>query len=653
MADFTFIPGESFNGAIARWADKVGDIESMIEITSHAGVVYNHRQSAPSASPAEIDALAFAMGVDARELHARAMPRAVPDPYSRYDRQMVHGVAIPIYLLEKRIRRFSPGAFSKSLNDEDIACAYDRAVWHIRAFPFCSETWETLVEKCPDSTCEKLLGWRRTLGIDRCEHCMADLKTAHTDVVPEELRPSLYAAVGLVDHRPERRAESLALLPERISRMGPAVALDLLVNLITVIDPTLKTDPAILFFKPKPLQICRAVAGAWEMMVGWPHALMEFASTRVATRTTKHSDGNEGRTIRFLTPRRNTGISPELADLIAEWRAHVDIDGPNGPAILERTRCITAATELTGLGTAEVSDLRRSKALPSVFVIHKGRPEPRFPADSFATISKILEDRVSMWGARLAIGVQCNGIEQLVAMRLLKREEHPYVDARYEEMQIVGSSIDDLGARLAAESCGDPEICNLPLHSAMKAIGGRLKPWGPAFHALLDRSLPPEERLEFVLASAAGPLSRRVLIAKADVERVSALIFDPDDPAHERMTYADTMSKIDAGEVLNLGFRQSIPLLSGIPTRAGTRDKLVPVAYVLELAKAHMSASEMGMRRGMSPHSAWREARINNVLTLGPGGLCRRDAEKKIFGKDWDQKEIFAWRILKTTPSLD
>ncbi len=113
MTDFTFIPGESFNGAIARWADEVGGVESMIEITSHAGVVYNHRQNAPSASPDQIDALAIAMDVDARELHTRATPRMEPDPTSRYDRHMVHGVAIPIYLIEKRIRRFSPRGLSQ------------------------------------------------------------------------------------------------------------------------------------------------------------------------------------------------------------------------------------------------------------------------------------------------------------------------------------------------------------------------------------------------------------------------------------------------------------------------------------------------------------------------------------------------------------
>ena len=38
VADFAFIPGESFNGAIARWADEIGGVEWTIEITGPAGV---------------------------------------------------------------------------------------------------------------------------------------------------------------------------------------------------------------------------------------------------------------------------------------------------------------------------------------------------------------------------------------------------------------------------------------------------------------------------------------------------------------------------------------------------------------------------------------------------------------------------------------
>jgi hypothetical protein len=628
MADFTFIPGESFNGGVARWADEVGAVERMIDITSCAGVVYNNRQTAASAAPAQIESLAIAMGVDPRELHKRAMPRTDPDATRRYDRHIFHGVTIPNYLIEKRIRRFSPGGFAKSLATKDIACAYDRAVWHIRAFPFCTDTWEILLDRCP--FCQKHPGWGHTLGIDWCERCMTDLKSATADFVPKDIRPALAAAVGLVDHHPDRRAASLANLPERISRMGPTFALDLLVNLLPVIDRTLPTDPAFIF-KAQRLQLCYAVASAWQMMAGWPGSMKEFASERIATRTAKHSDGNGGRTIRFLTPRRNTGTSSELADFIAEWRAELDLDGPNRPSILERTRSLDEVCKLTGLGTSEVADLRRRRALPTEFVIHKGRPEPRFPADALEIISDRLTVRIPIERARLAVGVPCNGIEQLVAMRLLEREEHSFITARYAAMQIVASSLDDLVDRLTAAASGDPRACNLPLHSAMKAIGGRLKPWGPVFHALRDSSLQPDERIDFVLAPGVAPLSRRVLIAEADIERIRALIFDSADPCHKQIAYAETMSKIDAAETLNLGFRQSTALLSTIATRSGSHHKLVPVTYVLELAMTHMPASEIGMRLGISPHSAWREAKAKNVLKLGPGGLCRSDAEKKIF----------------------
>ena len=626
MTDFIFIPGESFNGAVARWADEA-DFERMIDVTSHAGVVYGHRQYVPYATPEQIAALAHVMSCEADELLVRATPRTEQDPSSRYDRHLFHGVAIPSYLIEKHSRRYAPRGLVKSLADKHIGHAYDRAVWHIRAFPFCTESWQTLRDTCPE--CGKRPAWRQTLGIDRCEHCMADLKTAHAGVVPKVLRPSLTAAAGLVDHDPGRRSASLALLPERISKAGPSVALDLLVNLLPVVDPTLATDPVLLFAAPT-LQICGAVAAAWRVMVGWPDAMGALTSARIATRTDRHNDGNAGRTIRFLSPKRNTGVSSELQALIAEWRVDVDLDGPNGDAILKRTRSITDVAQSSSIGSQELSDLRHRNAFPTVFVLDHGRPEPRFPVEVFQTIVNLGRVRMSMAAARLAIGVSCQGIEQLVAMRLLDQEDHPFVLARYGTMQIVASSIDRLERQLAAGAHGDPEICTLPLYSAMKAVGGRLKPWGPVFAALVDGSIPPGTKLNYALASHSGPLSRRILIDPSDLRRVCQMAFEARDRSFRQISYSETMSKIDATEVLNLGFSKSVPLLGAIRTAPGTHEKLVPVAYVLDLARTHISAGELAARRGVSRQYALRDARRAGVPNLGPGGFCRREGEKHL-----------------------
>lgn len=627
---FAFIPGESFNGAVARWADQVGGLERMSELTAVAGVTYGHRQNAASASSEQIGALAAAMQVDPRELIVRAAPRVDPEPTSRYDRHLLHGVSIPNYLLEKNVRRYSPAAFEMSLRDKDVGVAYHRGVWQVRAFPYSTESWETLLDRCP--SCGKRPGWQHTLGIDFCEGCMADLKTAEAEVVPRNIRAPLAAAVGLVDHHPSRRAASLSLLPAPISDLGATFALELLVNLLPVADPGIPTNPIGLPGVPS-LQLCRAVALSWEVMIAWPDGMSALASDRIATRLARHTDGNGGRTLRFLNQRRNTGISEQLSALIAEWRDGIDMDGPNREAILDRTRSITQAALLTGLGSAIVADLRRQRAIPTTFVLDGARPQPRFPAHVFDEFSELMKTRIPLERARLPIGVTCNGVEQLVAVRLLDQEEQAFIKARYQGMQIVEASIRRLENMVVAGATGDPAICMLPLHSAMKAVGGRLKPWGPVFRALVDGTLPDSERLPYVLATGKEALSRRILVPADAVPRIRSMYFDPRAPENRQIVYADTMSKIDGGETLNLGFSQSIPLLSAIRTKTGTREKLVPVAYVLDLAMKHISTSELAARRGVTKQRAYWDAVAKKVPDLGHGGFCRATAEADFFGR--------------------
>lgn len=167
----------------------------------------------------------------------------------------------------------------------------------------------------------------------------------------------------------------------------------------------------------------------------------------------------------------------------------------------------------------------------------------------------------------------------------------------------------------------------------MKAVGGRHKPWGPVFRALVDETLPAGKRLPYVLVPGKEPLSRRILVPADSVHRVRAMHFDPRDHAFRQIVYSDTMSKIDAGETLKLGFSQSIPLLAANRTKTGTRERLVPVAYVLDLAMKHISSSELAARRGVTNQRAYRDAIGRKVPDLRPGGFCRTTAEAEFFGK--------------------
>jgi hypothetical protein len=624
MTDFAFIPFESFNGAVSRWADQVAGLEKLGEITSHAGVIYGHRQTAPFASPDHIRALAAAMNVDAAELLARATPRISAQVTGAQDRHNFFGTLIPSFLIAKNFRRYAPGAFARSLADPDIGTAYDRAIWHIRLFPFDIDTWEFLLDRCPSPDCNVRPGWQHTLGIDFCAACMADLKKASTSHVLEELRPQLELAVGLVHPDPIRRAASLAALPPILAEAGAATTLDLIMRLIPVVDPSMDTQIANNLKSP-PAQLARAVAAAWKIVAGWPRTMNAMISTRIATRTARHSDGNAGRTLRFVALKRIADMPPALSPIVSAWRESISLQGPNRDQILESTRSITDAARIIGLGSGAVAGLRRSGILATIFVLDQNRAEPRFSTWEFEDLERRYGVRTPIDSARQPLGVSWHGVEQLVAMKLLQRETHPFFEARYGAMQIVASSVEALIDSIASSPTGDPTQCTLPLHSAMKAVGKRMKPWGPALAALLDGTLP------YVVADRAAPLTRCILVQPVAKAFLRTLKFDPMDAALERITYATHMSKVEAGETLNLGFSQSIPLLRQIKTATGTKRKLVPVHYVLDLADIHISSTELAARRGVTTQRAYHDAIKAGIPDLGPGGFCRTAAEKAFF----------------------
>lgn len=613
MTEFTFIAGESFNGAVARWADEVCGLERTSDVAAAAGIPYGVWQQVAMVPEEEIRALASFMEVDPAELLTRATPRI--ETTAGLPRHAFFGTTISTILLEKRYRRFTPAALAKS--------AHDRALWSVRLLPFCSETWEVLVDRCP--YCGKRPGWQRTLGIAYCDSgCMTDLRTATTTVVPEEIQGPLEEIVGLVHPDPEKRRATMALLPPVLAEAGPAASLELLTRLAPVVDPKLPGKTTDLV-KSDPIQLSRALAEAWEIAREWPDAMTAFATKRIAARPTRYSDGNGGRTSRFANPPIGSEHPRLIIPLVSAWRDSLDLHGPRSDQLMEVTRSNMEAARQVGLSSREVADIRRRNGLQTVLVLDQGRALPRFDAAELATVAALQRTRMPIGRARLKLGISCHGVEQLVAMGLIDQEMNSFINIRYRDMHIVPSSVTALEAEVTSSVRGDPDLCTVSLQRAMKVIGGCLKPWGPAFAALLQGSL------DYVVRTGSEPLVRRVMLAKTSIRNIEALSFAPHAAGNLPITYAEMMSKVDAMEVLNTGGAQTAVLLSPIKTRAGAHHKRVPVSFVLELAAAHISSIELAMRRGVSEKRAYHDALVDGVPNLGPGGFCRVTAEERYF----------------------
>ena len=608
---FAFIPGESFNGAVARWAANSW-IERMVDVTCAAGISSRVRQTAAGADEDAIRALAAEMEVDPEELLIRATPKVDGGP--GFGTRLFCGLRVPTAMVEGFVRRHAPAAFLLPNG------RHHRALWDLRLLPVCAQTGQPLQERCWSETCVgRRVGWQRTFGIATCEHCMGDLSSAHVDPIPTALLNAYRPIARLFD--PVRRPDSLALLPPSLSTDGGQLAADLLIRLVRVVDPAVGHDRRGLH-REDPVRACEALVRAWDMMKGWPNAFHDLALARMLARTKRHDDGNGGQTVRFLKIEEGPTVSPGLAALVAPMRDAIHLRGPDGAAIAATTCRIKEASVILGLGTAEVAQLRRNRSLRSVLVIDDDRPQPVFDRAELVALAAAIASRQGFDFIASRLGISHHGVEQLADMGLIDVHDHPFHLDRYGVLQSTAASFGSLQSDLASRQAAALPKVKVSLRQAMKRVGGRRKPWGPAFRELLGRRVP------YLIAPGGKPLTQRILIAASDAPEIAALAFRPSVPV--RFAFADMMSKQDAGETLNLAAKQCTEHFASVPTKVGQRAKSLPVADVLATAARSITPTEVAARLGTSAQSAYARLRAEGVPSHGIVGFCRTTAEEAL-----------------------
>lgn len=602
---FSFRDDESFNGGLARWASE-RFIDRLIDVTAIAGVEYGHRQDAALFRLGGMDALAEAVGVPVEALIRRATP-----PVGAGGAHLFFGIAIPRHDLEVQHRRYSPAALAIH--------PYDRAIWHVRTLPTCVETGQFLIDSCPSPECGVRQGWYHTPGIDRCDRCLEPLVLAESGTVPDEQRIPLDLAIGLVHPDHLKRSASLGQLPDRVAVLGPSGAYELLMRLLPVACPDLPRRH--LLHTAAPAKLAEAMAGAWPLLATWPAGFIAHADKLIMAAPRRHIDGNSGATVRFLNLARSNSAPAPVAIAIGEVRAQLDL--AENPSLAKRNETVKQVARVVGRGTAIVAGLRRHGAIPARFAINKGRPVALLDGAEIEAIEATLDDRMPLEKARLPLGVSVHGIEQLVSLGHLQELAHPFFRARYGAMQISAASVGNfLRAVEAAAGIADDRP-RISLHSAFKAVGGRLKPWGPAFDALLSA------RVGFTLVPGDEPISKRMMLRPNACVVLAELTFSP--LQFPQIAFETAMSKIDAMETLNLGASQVTQLLSPIKTKTGTHARTVPVDYVERLARDHITSTELAARRGVSMKRAYHDAISVGVPIKGRGGFCRERAETEFF----------------------
>ncbi|URW75061.1 hypothetical protein M9980_10890 [Sphingomonas donggukensis] len=586
------LPGESADGLVARVA--AGEFANRtFEITSMAGADFTHRAAVSRQDARGISIVADCLRVDPEDLAQRCA--VVQGGPQRTRRNAFFGTSIDALHVVTTVRRFAPASL--------VISEHHRALWMLRPLPFCEETWQFLAQNCPNPHCGFTQRWQLTNGVGLCDSCGEPLTRAQAEVVPHALRTNLGHAVGLVHPDPERRSQSLGLLPPEISKLPLGNLFDLMCALAGVFDPEVRfksSRRAIDPNAPHPL-VAAAMAGAWSVLSTWPEGFERLAGDRLATRVGRFGDGNSGATLDFLLTPSRTKLAPDVASVIEQMRERLSGNATDGYHV-------RVAAARTGSTASAMAAARRRGEVPTVFHLNGRRVLPLIERTAIDAMTSMV--RTPHRYAAAHLGVTFRAVEELILCGLLEAGGQPLSRSTMET--VTQASLKRLTDDIRG-AAGPARKDAIPMRHAMRSVGGRLKPWAAAIQAMLAGSL------KFQMDDTEGPLMNRVAVPPDYVNLIISLADIADDAARP---FATMMSKGDAADALNLMPRQYETVLQKWPSSNGW-ERTVPVAAVENMLRIFASASEIAHRLSIPAAAVRRRMREQGVARLSDAGYDR------------------------------
>ncbi|MFD1787566.1 hypothetical protein ACFSC3_08280 [Sphingomonas floccifaciens] len=556
------LPGESADGLLGRVA-AAECATRMLDFTRVAGASFSHHAALSRQEPEGVRLVARCIGADPDDLAERCTVTSLETREIAF-----FGLRIDPRHVAGSVRRYAPASLAAS--------PHHRALWMLKPFPFCEETWQLLVEHCPSPHCGAVQHWRWTNGIDLCDRCGEQLTRARADEIPEDLRQNLLDALGLFHPDPSRREASQSLLPDGLARLDGGALLDLLSAIAGVVDPCIRyaSNKRVLDQAAPPSAVTAAVASAWSMMVGWPERFERLIGERLSTREGRFGDGNDGATLAFLNLPRRSKMRSDARHAVSLLCDRLENNAASG------YRTMDAASRLS-VNASELTAARRRGDIPTVF--HLGLPQRRpVPLVERSAIDRLAgRQMVPRFAVEVLLGASSQTVDALVATGVLEAAMFAPGDVGG---RIYRESVDAFVARLAAAS-RTIDCETIPLRTAMRIVGGRFKPWPEALSAMLAGRIA----FEF------DPNAKTVVDGIRVATETAALLLGLPSADGAGTPTPMTLLKAEAIEILNLRLSAGATVLGdwkGTRTRSGE----VPTSFVLDLAKTHIAPAEAALR---------------------------------------------------------
>ncbi len=503
--------------------------------------------------------------------------------------------------IEDRLRRFSPAAIAAGI-------LHHPATHELRDLPFSTVGWDMLQDTCPCEEDGVRQNWVTTNGSSRCHSCGGSLGRIAAIPVPEELRSSLEFIANLVDPDPELQDAALARLPAAIRGAGRTLLYDMVMNLARMVSPMAQDNP---------VHRTEALAEACRMLITWPAGL---DGIQPSTGCPSHRWEWVRRNYPMLDGGGHTASSSTRAVAAALPAAPQGPNyAPSGSKGRIRTNLLSAMAAAR-LGGVDEPALKQAwddgQFTQHVRIFGRSRARAFDPAEVVA-----LAPGLRLAGSRAIaaahIGVPVYGLEQLLELELFTPAA-PGGGIRQLEAHRAAACSLVTRTEKAAATLREPSITLL---DAIRHVSGRPKPWGAAFAALLDGTVP----FAIGVGTKGGGLVGRISVAR---DAVSTIVGMPHDVTpRAAVDRAARWSGVDALECLN-GNRSASRLLDGL-TSTGTRAKrLFAVHDVLERAAAGVTTFDLARRSGVGTTRIVSRLEEHNVRQIAPGLWERPPAEQ-------------------------
>ena len=499
--------------------------------------------------------------------------------------------------LDHKRRRVSPISLQES--------AHHKTDWLNRLLPFCPFSFELLIEKCP--ACNGALGWQKPNGVETCEHCDHDLRSAPSESLDRRLIADYRDFADLCSFNIVRRNRILGKLPHPINEIPAGTLVRFALHVGRMASGAEKMPETHMPDLP-PEELARIVSSGMSMLKGWPDAFHAWVVNEAHVRETDERSYSDFRSdLRTLS--RCIGREPG-SEKICYPRLRTTAHSATGfDAAPLGVYSQDEARRRLGIGHETMSILRETGLLDCRSFQEGGQVSTlyRFDAHRIDEIANALEGSVHHWEFWRKFRVPSYGVEQLACLGLIECITDPVVTQIKNEVMIPKSELVRLEEKVMEKrKRGKAPASAKSLRVLANEVGGRVKPWGPIFAQLMLGRVPFWVR-------PGGVTTQHILLKPDDWTSLCSLTFDRKD--YPAFAFKREMNSSDVAEITNLQPAEARKLrgLNVLKARPYKLTLKHDVDEVLQLAGDWVSVTELMRRSAMGDRVIKKKLAAANI----------------------------------------